>query len=249
MIKLKNLIQEILDKNSILYLGWVNKTNLKVIGFDIESGEDETHHNYLRGLPPEWRGQSDRNLVRWRYRKDINTLYCWDLDDPTEEEKEAIKNWIGDNLHRTNIEYRVIQSGKQATDPNFWKSHGEDENMIKLKNLINESFRKGDGWTVYEGTNKISVIFEDGKQMSFDLTFRNKLREDKDKWRTSAASKWTSLAREIYNNPDLNEIGNPKLKSWEQCFQEALNDEKMKPFIKEVDRTPVFDPVNFTPRL
>jgi len=52
MIKLKDLIQELLDKNATLYLGWVNKSNLKVIGFDIQSGEDETHHNYLMGLPP-----------------------------------------------------------------------------------------------------------------------------------------------------------------------------------------------------
>lgn len=121
--------------------------------------------------------------------------------------------------------------------------------MIKLKDLLDEGFRKGDGWTVYEGTGYITTIFENGKEMSFELTFRDKLGESKDKWRTQAASKWATVAREIYNNPELNEIGNPKMKSWEQCFQEALGDERLKPFIKEIDKTPIFDPVNFTPRV
>jgi len=118
--------------------------------------------------------------------------------------------------------------------------------MIKLKDLIQESFRKGDGWMVHEGTNKITTIFENGRQMSFEITFRNKIGEDKEKWRTQAASKWASIAREIYNNPELNEIGNPKMKSWEECFTEAMSDERLKPYIREMDRTPVFDPVNFT---
>ncbi len=112
--------------------------------------------------------------------------------------------------------------------------------MIKLKKLIGESFKQGDGWMIHEGTNKITVIFENGKKMSFDLTFRNKKGEDKNKWRNKAVSKWSSIAKEIYNNPELNEIGNPQQKTWEQCFQEALSDDSIKPFIKETDRTPVY---------
>ena len=121
--------------------------------------------------------------------------------------------------------------------------------MIKLKDLIKETFKSGDGWQVYEGTNYITTIFENGKQLSFELTFRNKMGEEKDKWRTQAASKWASIAREKFRNPELNEIGNPKLKSWEECFMEALQDEVMKSYIKEMDKTPIFDPVNFTPRI
>lgn len=121
--------------------------------------------------------------------------------------------------------------------------------MIKLKDLLNlnECIKQGDGWFVHEGSQSVSAIFENGKQLSFELTFKNKTRDDKDKWRHSAASKWTSLAREIYNNPELNEIGNPQQKTWEECFIEALNDVAMKPFIKQME--PVFDPVNFTPRV
>lgn len=115
-----------------------------------------------------------------------------------------------------------------------------------LPERINESFRDGKGWTVHEGTSHISTIFENGKQLAFELTFRNKIGEEKNKWRSQAASKWSAKAREIYNNPELNEIGNPVQKSWEQCFKEALSDESLKPYIKETDRTGVFDPVNFT---
>lgn len=118
--------------------------------------------------------------------------------------------------------------------------------MIKLKDLLNESFKEGKGWVVHEGTGHITTIFENGNKLTFELTFRNKIGEDKHKWRTKAASKWTSIAREIYNNPEINEIGNTIQKTWEQCFQEALGDERLKPFIREMDRTPVFDPVNFS---
>lgn len=113
--------------------------------------------------------------------------------------------------------------------------------MIKLKDLLNESFKQGTGWMIHEGTSHITTIFEDGKQMSFELTFRNKKGDDKDKWRKQASGKWATIAREIYNNPDLNEIGNLMQKSWEQCFQEALGDDRLKPFIREVDKTPVFN--------
>lgn len=126
MIKLKHIIREILvDRNAILYLGWVNKINLKVMAFDIQSGEDETHHNYLMGLPPEWRNESDVNLVRWRYRKDINTIYWWEFNNPTDEEKQSVEHWIKSNLGKSQPEHRIIPTDRN--NMNFWKSHGEDE--------------------------------------------------------------------------------------------------------------------------
>jgi hypothetical protein len=112
--------------------------------------------------------------------------------------------------------------------------------MIKLKELLGEHFRVGKGWQVHEGTSHITTIFENGKTMAFELTFRDKKGPERDKWRKSAASKWATVAREIYNNPELNEIGNPKMKSWEECFHEALSDERLKPFIRETDRSPIF---------
>jgi len=127
MIKLKSILQEaLLDKNAILYLGWVKRNNLEVVGFDVTSGEDETHHNYLMGMSPEWRGQSDNNLVRWRYRKDMNAVYWWEVSEPTEDEKEAVEKWIVSNLRQQHPSHRIITVGNQQSDPNFLKSHGED---------------------------------------------------------------------------------------------------------------------------
>ena len=140
IIKLKSLIKEIVDKNSILYLGWVNKTNMKVIGFSVESGEDETHHNYMLGLPYEWRTESDSNLIRWRYRRDINSVYWWEFNKPTEEEKQSVENWIGDNLKIKHPTHKIIPTDKN--NMNFYMSHGED--------TINESKQH---LTLYHGTN------------------------------------------------------------------------------------------------
>lgn len=160
----------------------------------------------------------------------------------------------------TGIQFEIPKGSKINDEVNkallrLYKRYDATE-IIDLNNRttilpenINESFRDGKGWTVHEGTSHISTIFENGKQLAFELTFRNKIGEEKNKWRQQAASKWSSIAREIYNNPELNEIGNTIQKSWEECFKEALTDERLKPYIKEVDRTPVFDPVNFTPRI
>lgn len=112
--------------------------------------------------------------------------------------------------------------------------------MIRLKYLIPESFRKGKGWMVHEGTSTISTIFENGQKISFELIFRNKKGEEKNKWRSQASGKWIAIAKEIYNNPELNEVGDPKQKSWEECFHEALSDEKMKLYIKPENYNPVF---------
>lgn len=477
---------EIINKNEILYLGWVNRNNLKVIGFDVQSGESETHHNYLMGLPPEWRGQSDRNLVRWRYRKDMNVVYWWEMSEPTDEEKKAVEDWIESNLQSRRPGHRIITTGgNQMNDPNFLKSHGEDEcvsednqapyggcggggpvqpshldidrviddlkrdlnedmtyaqlmgisdpdrikraktvspkslrvrsideyeawtfsyksnpsnsvrsggisprwqgyvkflkeevksgedakninchvdctcpdykyrwaynnasvnagkigsdswnkcinksprtnlgqgmckHLIALEGflrtkivgsktsspgykptgkkpnifesvnlfeqfnqfvkshpefdvaydddekhdslsellitdeelrLIEESkFYENKSWMVYEGTDKISTIFEDGSQLSFDLNYRGNLGENKDKWRTKAARTWKKMAMEIHKDVQLTEVGNTIETPWKQCFEQALKSKEMKEFQKGNDYSPVFDPVNFTP--
>lgn len=113
--------------------------------------------------------------------------------------------------------------------------------MIKLKKIIKESFfKQGRTWFMHEGLKDISVIFENGKKLTFELTFRDKMGENKNKWKNQAVNMWSKIAREIYKNPELNEYGNTKDKSWEECFSEALKDVRMKPYIKPLDRTPVF---------
>lgn len=123
-IKLKEILLEALYKNAILYLGWIKRNNHDVMMFDIESGEDETHHNYLMGLPPEWRNETDDNLIRFRYRKDMNTVYWWEFSPPTEDEKISVEQWIGKNLGQKSIEHRIIPANRDNMD--FFKSHGED---------------------------------------------------------------------------------------------------------------------------
>ena len=91
-------IDEGFNPRKDLYLGWVNRSNLKVAGFNISIGDDETHHNYLQGMPPEWRGESDANLIRWRYRKDTNTIWWWSGTPPTDDEKVEVEHWIETNL-------------------------------------------------------------------------------------------------------------------------------------------------------
>jgi len=124
MIKLKDILFELIDKNAILYLGWVKRNNHDVMGMDIQSGEDETHHNYMLGLPPEWRNEFDSNLLRWRYRKDINIVYWWEFGNPTDDEKEAVEHWIEKKLNQKNPSHKIIPTDKN--NMTFWKSHGED---------------------------------------------------------------------------------------------------------------------------
>jgi hypothetical protein len=151
----------------------------------------------------------------------------------------------------TGIQFEIPKGDKINNEVNkallrLYKRYDANE-IIDLNNRttilpesINESFRDGKGWTVHEGTSHISTIFENGKQLAFELTFRNKIGEEKSKWRQQAASRWTALATKIHNNPELNEIGNTIQKSWEECFMMALESDDMKPYIKPTDGSPIF---------
>jgi hypothetical protein len=61
---------------------------------------------------------------------------------------------------------------------------------------------------------------------------------------------WSSEAKRLRNDPIISEIGNKKIRSWKECFQQALRSPKVAPFIVEcgTEETSV-DPVNFTPRV
>lgn len=111
---------------------------------------------------------------------------------------------------------------------------------------MTEGIKKGKGWFVYEGTGYVTAVLENGNQISFELNYGNKTGLEKENVSKKAASKWAKLAREIYNNPEINEIGNPQQKTWEKCFQEALDNPEMREYIKNKKLNAVFDPVNFT---
>lgn len=150
-----------------------------------------------------------------------------------------------------------------------------------LSELINPSpkgwiaeniFHEHKEWIMYEGDDKITTVFDDNSRLSFEVRYPGKWGPEREKWKRKAASRWKSVAREIYNDTGLSEGGNPIVKPWKVCYQEALNSPEMKEFIKK-DYAPVFerkepeihddagypaevqgkpspcmDPVNFTPR-
>jgi len=124
---------------------------------------------------------------------------------------------------------------------------------------------EGDGWFLYKESNDwhkkqagASVTITEGKPHRFNIKIKTKwLKKSKDtnsslserirEYTDKVSKKWVSSAKRIRNNPDLNEIGNPVEKSWQQCFREALNDPKVKPFIEESNEMDIcVDPVNFT---
>jgi len=120
-------------------------------------------------------------------------------------------------------------------------------------------------WFLYKESNDwhkkqagASVTITEGKPHRFNIKIKTKwLKKSKDtnnslserirEYTDKVSKKWVSSAKRIRNNPDLNEIGNPVEKSWQQCFREALNDPKVKPFIEESNEMDIcVDPVNFT---
>jgi hypothetical protein len=146
--------------------------------------------------------------------------------------------------------------------------------MIKLKDIIIENttkiFEENKEWIVHCGNNidknsKVSVIFTESKTIDkiwFEVNYNGVCkndgnnRENMSKWANKASRTWSKIAKDKYNNPELNEVGNPIKKSWEECFMEAINSEELKPYIKNYkiekknNNSPVImDPVNFTPRI
>lgn len=109
-----------------------------------------------------------------------------------------------------------------------------DEVLNEKKPWINEGiFHENKDWIMYEGDNKITTVFSNNSKLSFEVKYPGKWGEDREKWKHKAASKWKSLAREIHNNTELTEQGNPIVKEWKICFEEALKSPEMKEFIRD----------------
>lgn len=121
---------EIIDKSANLFLGWINKQNFKVTGFDVKPNDDtETHYNYMMGMPPEWKDEPDSKLLRWRYRKDLNTVYWWSFGIPNDDEKQEVDRWLRENLGvNRRPEHRILTADADSInlDDDYWKSHGQD---------------------------------------------------------------------------------------------------------------------------
>lgn len=91
-----------------------------------------------------------------------------------------------------------------------------------------------DEWIVYEGDEKIITVFKDGSRLSLDIRYPPETwGDDKDKWKHKAASKWKSLARDIYTSAGLSKAGNPNVIPWKICFTRALEDPSMLEFTRK----------------
>jgi hypothetical protein len=129
---------------------------------------------------------------------------------------------------------------------------------------------EGGGWFLYKESNDwhkkqatASVTITEGDPSRFRIKINTKgLRKKGDpnamlyeriRRHVDKISKaWVSSAKKLHNNPELNEIGNPIQKSWNECFKEALQDPKVAPYIEgfeESKLSSISDPVNFTPRI
>lgn len=85
------------------------------------------------------------------------------------------------------------------------------------------------------------------KKNDTNESYKERVRKHTNK----VARSWMSAAKKLYNNPDINEAGNPVPLTWKHCFREALKNPKVMEFLAESGEqeiAPVVDPVNFTPR-
>ena len=107
-------------------------------------------------------------------------------------------------------------------------------------------------YRLFEANNHIVAIFEDNSRLVFEVHYHDKRKEDKEKWRRRAFSKWKTLANEIHRDIQLSEAGNPVEKSWKDCFKEALAHPELDEFIRNPTKHqrvyPVADSIDFTPR-
>lgn len=123
----------------------------------------------------------------------------------------------------------------------------KDQDLIDDKRGLTESIKNGKGWFMHQGLDEVVIIFENGHKLYMKINYRDKMGEDKKKWLNKAGSTWSSIAKELFE-PELSENGNLIEKNWEECFKNALNDERLKVYKKDKNSVPIFDPINFTPR-
>lgn len=123
------LREGIIDRKANFYLGWVKRSNLKVVATDIhpETEDSETYNNYQRGMS-DVKDEYDSNLVRWRYRRDKNSIYWWSFNPPTDEEKQAVQDWVEMNLGVKDPYHRImyVADADSVQNRNREDAHGWD---------------------------------------------------------------------------------------------------------------------------
>lgn len=99
--KTEPLKENLIDKNSGLFLGFIKRDNLKVVGTSL-SNEDVSdvysHNDFKKELGDEWLRLGSEEFIPWRYKPAKNTIYWWAARlKPDEDEKEAVEYWVEKN--------------------------------------------------------------------------------------------------------------------------------------------------------
>lgn len=199
----------------------------------------------------------------------------WDIMEDTDDPEDS-DNKVGDDGYpgpRVNV--TIQATGKRFHDiPLAVLEKKMPSSLMNYRSGLHSDFREGltedyhfhhKEYRMYEGHRSIVAIFEDNSRLKFDVHFREKRGEDKEKWRHKAMTTWKSLANEIHGDIRLSDALNPIQKSWKKSFSEALKHPKMKDFVRinhhqrifpdkgypasvQGKPQPVMDAVNFTPR-
>lgn len=176
--------------------------------------------------------------------------------------KSLLSEWISHGIamnRNPDVKLRATPGG-QNDGSKGWNEGVEDwDGVIKGDGnwwgyvAGNDWNKKQAGVDIYitedDEPHKISIkIKTHGLRKTNDTneSFKERVRKHAHK----VARSWMTKAKEIHNNVELNEVGNPITVSWRRAFKEALNSPKVKGLVaefKEKELSTICDPINFTP--
>lgn len=129
-------IDELLEKDAELFLGFIRRDNLKVVGTHVED-EDFTHFHFQFELGGDWRNLGDSELIPWRFKKSDNTIYWWyPKPHPNEDEKKTVEWWLEKNVNVKHPHHKMMSNyAPDALDRvgNMKNAHNMNTNMNEGK--------------------------------------------------------------------------------------------------------------------
>lgn len=179
-----------------------------------------------------------------------------DSDDPEDSDAE-----IGeDGYPGPRINVTVQATGKRFSDiplavlekkmPQNLHNYQSGAHVGFTERLTEDYHHYHKEYRLFEANRHIVAIFEDNTRLMFEVHYHANRGPDKEKWRHRAFSKWKTIANEIHNNVELNEVGNPMQKTWKQAFKEALEHPELQEFIRKEYHQRIYpqsiDSVNFS---
>jgi hypothetical protein len=101
-----------------LYIGFIHRETYEILATAVDD-EETTHYNWR--LPPE-KTWGDAESIKWRFRKDLNTVYWW--SSPTEEEKSQLEYWLEKKLRSKYPKHQIIH---YHNDKSYLDAHSLDQ--------------------------------------------------------------------------------------------------------------------------